>query len=218
MSIEIVEFKINQYLERENPICREERQYALFLYNGLKNNEKDLLKELKIDGEIVHVFFEATLMRDYWYANKVQFNAMLSEYIQRKSGQQYENRKRETRHVNFWDEKYPVARWMMNAKPDIAFVNRIGQKFYLNFIECKYHSRIATYKDSDNKMKQQEIQECILDFLCHYLKMKIEILDEGDKILEKGKVLVVRFFKGTDYERNIHDKDSLKIDIGNIIR
>ena len=74
---------LEQYLSI--PICREERQYALFLYNiflhaknhaeSLSDFEKEIInlclfeKEAKYDSEdtsIDHIFFEVTILRDYF--------------------------------------------------------------------------------------------------------------------------------------------------------
>ena len=82
------------------PICREERQYALYLFNvllGIKAGKFDgdtripgILTSCGLAGaEILNVFYEATFMRDircYNQDRKTQviksFNSMLLDYIQ----------------------------------------------------------------------------------------------------------------------------------------
>ena len=73
---------IDQYISGAASICREERQYALYLNNVLMNikgkieGEKPLSKEdyeiltacaLPKDVRIEHVFYEATFMRDIFH-------------------------------------------------------------------------------------------------------------------------------------------------------
>lgn len=72
------------YLNSQKPICREERQFALFLYNkldSLKNSpdniltkEKNLLKVcgLELATEIKQVAFEAAYLRDLKYTAREQ--------------------------------------------------------------------------------------------------------------------------------------------------
>lgn len=69
---------IKNYISDEYSICREERQYALFLYNILRkhttNNDKvvDIFKACNIPNtaQIKYVFYEATFMRDFFERNR----------------------------------------------------------------------------------------------------------------------------------------------------
>lgn len=96
---------IDKYLCDKDSICREERQYAVFLYNylnSLKENSEDILQyKNKLFGDdditIKYVFYEATFMRDffYWdrkgresknnveeqYLSKERFNKYLLDYV-----------------------------------------------------------------------------------------------------------------------------------------
>lgn len=69
-------FSIDDFLGKEGGLCREERQYALFLYNSLCVGDEGIDKEIieKIfknqDIEIKKVFYEATFMRDYFCADR----------------------------------------------------------------------------------------------------------------------------------------------------
>lgn len=73
----------NDYFAKDNPVCREERQYALFLYQRLLNMVGNKTpKEEKIfracglptdsDLEILSVAYEATYMRDIFWKDREQ--------------------------------------------------------------------------------------------------------------------------------------------------
>ena len=105
----------NQYMEYLNnyfggkdkegneikPICREERQYALFMYNKIlelvqkeqsdyNDNDKILLGNLGLDvnSKILNVYYEVTFMRDFIFKEKINkgkdFNDSLYNYIKDK--------------------------------------------------------------------------------------------------------------------------------------
>lgn len=70
-----------EYFAEENPVCREERQYALFLYSrllqmvGQKNPKDDVILKacgLPMDGELCirSVAYEATYMRDFFWKDR----------------------------------------------------------------------------------------------------------------------------------------------------
>ena len=78
---------IDNYIKDKYSVCREERQYALFLYNILcKYGSKEIREKLdgekktKIEeifeacqlknAEVKHVFYEATFMRDFFKRDK----------------------------------------------------------------------------------------------------------------------------------------------------
>lgn len=94
----------NENNEEIKPICREERQFALFLYNKLLNmvgkdyesiedNDKDIyLKIFDLDKEnipdntpkLLKVYYEVTFMRDFLFRVKNQqntFNNALFEFV-----------------------------------------------------------------------------------------------------------------------------------------
>jgi len=56
------------YLDNEYSICREERQYALFLYNYICAQSDEMKEALFYDKNIIieKVFYEATFMRDFF--------------------------------------------------------------------------------------------------------------------------------------------------------
>lgn len=191
-------FIINDYLRRKTPICREERQFALFLFNRLKENDREIIDYLDIPGKIVDVYFEVALMRDYWNSDKKSFNEKLKYYIDKKFYLESEESiigSKETVHINVWEKSHPYGRWMMNAKPDIGIIVLLENEYYLHFIECKLKSEEGVYKCRGYKNKKQvEIQEYILDFLSQILKY--ETNTDGTKKfkdIKKGSVLKVRF-------------------------
>lgn len=194
-------FIINGYLK--DAICREERQYALFLANGLKRNNSEIKQKLKPDNyEIIEVFYEATLMRDYWCRNRAKFNEALKGFVKNdnKFGGEIDSNGKEEKHANYWEKKHPLACWMMNAKPDIAFLYREKGKEEptLSLIECKYLSRVDTYyynKGNDRlECSQVELQELILEFLCNVLKLEYrsDNVNKNDAIT-KGEVYLAHF-------------------------
>ncbi len=94
--------ELKKFLDKDVPICREERQFALLLYNvflekkrgSANDNENKIVKKClfeekeNVDIEkicIIDVYFEATLMRDYFNAckddkEKDEFNKRLLEF------------------------------------------------------------------------------------------------------------------------------------------
>lgn len=187
-------FLANSYLNKNNPICREERQYSLFLNNSLKREDADIMKSLNLKGSIVDVFFESTLMRDYWHDNKIIFNSLLNDYIKNKFNCSCEIGLKKSYHINFWKKSHPYGVSMMNAKPDIAVINHVDNNYFLNLIECKYKSKIDIYKyNGFSSLTQIEVQEYILEFLCEYLNLKKRDSLGNDAIIQKGRVIKVKF-------------------------
>ncbi len=87
---------LDRYIDEKDPICREERQYALFLYNYLCSMKKGEVSEqdkirMQLFGTepvvIEAVYYEATFMRDLFFWDKKQkeweqrFNQYLLEYV-----------------------------------------------------------------------------------------------------------------------------------------
>lgn len=188
---------INLYLNEDHPLCREERQFALLLYNKLKSNNPVIMDYLNLEGEIVDAFFEATLMRDYWHSDKVKFNELLKDYIEInfcKNNDVCELGKNKKIHIKKWKKSHPYGNWMMHAKPDIGIINLVDDKYFLHFIECKYLSIESVYKcEVDNNGNQIKTQEDILDFLCNYLNLKYEDSEGKNNDIQKGEVIKVNF-------------------------
>lgn len=210
-------FNINTYLDKENSICREERQYALFLYNNIKNEKKEILDKLSIKGNIVDIYFEVSLMRDFWYENKIEFNRLLKEYVNEefKDVSEFKIGLDEGMHANGWEKKNCYAIKMMNAKPDIGFITYYDSKYRLYFIECKYESIEGTYTctcgGNCKTLKQTEVQEYILDFISKNFKY---INQNQEESLLKGDVIKVKFYSG---KQRTHENGYINIDIRSIM-
>ena len=82
---------IDRYISGAESLCREERQFALYLNNillGIKagkitgNDRETILTACGLDGaEIDDMFYEAAFMRDLFNNDKIQFNVRLLDYI-----------------------------------------------------------------------------------------------------------------------------------------
>lgn len=96
------------------------------------------------------------------------------------------------------------AQILMNVKPDIAVIFKIGGKLYLKFLECKFESSEDKY---DGFTTQSEAQSMVGDFLCNYLEIKYE-----DQIVTKCETKLVYF------RRNSEDGESDKIRINELIK
>lgn len=205
------------------PICKEERQFALCFANKLENKDPVIIKRLMDRGLLLErdiiekVYFEVAIMRDYWNSNKKVFNEALLDYVTSNPEKFPVNIKLNTDghkidegcelHANSWTPPNAIARWMMNAKPDIGLIIKRQGKCILSFIECKYTSNEVPYKheEVEGSLKQTELQEIILDFIVNKLEAKY-----NEESLEKGQVRLVRFIhenRSNDNEIEINVKD-----------
>jgi len=208
------------YLCTDRPVCREERQYALLLANCLKMNHSNTVKRLLFgESRVLEVFYEATILRDYWFRSKGLVNNKLWNYISKKTGDvQTDLYQSTSRHPNYWLEnmKHPYAMWMMNTKPDIAVLWENSQETYLSFIECKYLSDLDeyTYLTAEKAIvkSQLEIQEYILDFLCNELKIKYTV-DDVEDYVRCGDVKLARFIS-TNIKK---DEKEIEIKISDLL-
>lgn len=195
----------NQYMEYLNnyfggkdkegneikPICREERQYALFLYNKILNlvnkriydeDDINLLKNLDLDenAKILQVYYEVTFMRDFFFKiknGKDSYNSNLKCFVK----ELINNHKSFGFEYDFQYEEYLVTKYMsamMHCKPDIGIYYNINGKLHLKFIECKYSSPVKPYNLLEGKgkynIKQYVIQYYITKFICEKLFLNVE--------------------------------------------
>ena len=78
--------QLNEFINGNDSICREERQYALYLYNILDKQGSIVIKnnEKKQDYKIEKVFFEVSFLRDYFERcnddDKKEFNTSLIHF------------------------------------------------------------------------------------------------------------------------------------------
>lgn len=143
---------IENFICDEFSICREERQYAVFLYNILRKYG-DAGKRKKQAQDIKDIFTECHIPE----------NAFIDKLVI--------NGKKVPDNEKDW-LKYKI-KWMMNAKPDIAVIYHTVEDNleFLLFIECKFDSDESLYSYIDKKgntesMGQREVQWNIAEFLC----------------------------------------------------
>lgn len=218
---------INNYINSENPICRDGKQYAVYLFQilcGCKRVKIDFDNYTNKKYEVSRAYYEASFLRDYFNdaKDKADFNARLLRFANRKlrslfAGEEEQGALLEKvdakavsadevynvdaepdytnpgfdmgKHINGWTKeerlyRNPIARWMMNVKPDIALLlKRRGIKrseYRMHFIDCKYVDGIDTYPaligrfDATGKKvktckrlvcSKQQIESYVLEFL-----------------------------------------------------
>jgi hypothetical protein len=244
---EAVDFDLSKYLAK-TPVCREERQFALFFANKLKLKDEKVIEVLTKAGVlsssdiIKEVFFEVTVLRDYlFYKNndeKDLFNKSLLKFVTTEASYKntIEHKFKEimkdinsynanyecaennngllTSHANHWKNPHHIAKWMMNAKPDIGLItcSKPAQKFKLTFIECKYESNVDYYKNEDLPigMKQIDLQRLILKFLCDDIGAKYN----SDPIVN-GNVHLVKFYASE--KQNANKDNEIRIPIKELL-
>lgn len=234
-----MEFDINDFINTENPdesICREERQYAALLYfvflrvmNNIGTDEENSIVNsiLKEYTKIHHVYFEASLMRDYFSDIKksrlssIQFNKLLltfcdvdisdKDIISDSLGSPSQKwRKIEQNYIKDENSRrnFLIARYMMRAKPDLMVIYENNNMKYSKIIECKYTQKEGMYKDIYGKrtIPQKYIQKRIQDFLFYMLTVKYFEKEKTEIIKTSGVTEV-------DFEnKNNPDPDSVFID------
>ena len=209
---------IDNYISNEYSICREERQYALFLCNILRYYERSNNKAkgifdacgIPLDAEIKNVFYEAAFMRDYFHKNREldgeSFNKKLINYVS-EGNTEYTGDEINLGRNKFTCEglsidKMYTAKWMMEAKPDLAIIYKMGQDKYLLFIECKFESSESVYKAGEFDLSQREVQWKIAEFLCvKYWNNAVNISDK----MEEKKSRLVTFVRPYEKEKKTRE-------------
>lgn len=115
---------INSFLDGSNSICREERQFSLYLYNVLT-----ACKKIKIDSEglanknyeVVRAYYEASFMRDYFNnaKSKSDFNRKLVDFANRKLKELYNDAKYEVIAVSEFEAKGVSNNMIYDINTDI---------------------------------------------------------------------------------------------------
>ena len=233
-----VGYNLYHYISDEL-VCREERQFALYFANKLQSLGKNSPIRVQLENnptdkpflagsdEIIEVFYEAAIMRDYWHVHKKSFNKLLFDYVTSpktdllkescideamKNKDDIFGKDNET-HANGWKPPIYIARWMMNAKPDIGLIIKNDENYRLSFIECKYLSGEDEYKykapksNITVKMKQTKLQEHILTFICGELEATYK-----SNPLKEGQVGLVKFTQ--DDDENVKSKNNDKVKEG----
>lgn len=198
---------IDNYISDENSICREERQYALFLCNILKYYQSSDARVKIIfdacgipsDATIENVFYEAAFMRDFFHKSREKresFNQKLITYVSKGkvlySGKEVNLGRNEIECDDLDKKRKYVIRWMMEAKPDLAVIYKQKNKKFLLFIECKFESGESVYKADKFGLSQRQIQWKIAEFLCKkYWNDDIEVSD----VMKKKRSRLVTFVR-----------------------
>jgi len=201
---------LNGYIRSDYPVCRGKRQYSLYLHNKIEEKDEDILKALGLtDCSIEGVFYEAAFMRDYWYADKKEFNRILKEYIEKKFDICIDGGSIGSAHPKNWQVDVPYPRWMMNAKPDIAVVMKKDNEYKLHFIECKCFPGEGKYSGTEADSNEivgykTENQENIIEFLCYYLGLKYRDSSGTENPIQRGKVIKVQFVS-EQYKKKFED-------------
>jgi hypothetical protein len=200
---------LSKYLDSDSPLCREERQFAHLLALTLSTpnrhaHTKQQIEE-KLGAQISTVFFEVTIMRDFWAAQKSEYNINLFKYLQQQTFITGEITEwvgdDRTRHPNYWKTPCKWARVLTNAKPDIGIVTTDDM---LHFIECKYESGLDCYtvedKGKTKRIKQTYAQRKILEFLHKHYGIK------------PGKVIGVQFISDS-HKKNAFDAEDAPMEV-----
>lgn len=219
---------INDYINGENSVCRDEVQFSVYLFqllNGCKRVKIDSENYANKNYEVFRAYFKPAFLRDYFNCadDKADFNLRLLTFANRKlralyAGEEAEGVMIETisvkdaspnefydidkelnredlpfdagKHINGWNGaerefRNPIARWMMNVRPDIAvLLKRRGIKrteLRMHYVDCRYLDGVDTYPaivgrmDADGKKvksckrivcTKQQIERWALEFLC----------------------------------------------------
>lgn len=218
---------INDYINGEKSLCRDEAQFSVYLFQVMSG-----CRRVKIDSdnftnknyEVIQAYYMPAFLRDYFnYAeSKAEFNYRLLTFANRKlralyAGDEAEGAMIEEidlsrtenldiynldsdvdmenpgfdlgKHINGWSGeervyRNPLARWMMNVRPDIAvLLKRRGIKrteLRMHWIDCHYLNGTDTYPaimgryDASGKLSgckkiictKQQIEQYALEFLC----------------------------------------------------
>ena len=219
---------INDYINGENSVCRDEVQFSVYLFqllNGCKKVKIDSENYANKNYEVFRAYFQPAFLRDYFNCakDKVDFNLRLLKFASRKlrslyAGEEAEGVMIETvsakgiapnqiydidkeinrdalpfdvgKHINGWngaerEYRNPIARWMMNVRPDIAvLLKRRGIKrteLRMQYVDCRYLDGVDTYPVIVGRMDEsgkkvtsckriictkQQIERWMLEFLC----------------------------------------------------
>lgn len=210
------EFK-EQFLISEdgNPICREERQYAVFLYNILKyygkraevklgNSYSEVLSYIfkklgLLDAKVEAVYYEATFMRDLHKIDKKAFNERLYEFVLKE----------------FEIKKIPDAFIENDSLKEYNLGARVAQQYFNENPQMGSLFRVLMNCKPDIAVVYTTKEERYLKFIeCKYeSKEKIYKLDEKNIIKQvDAQKKILKYL--IDYEPFFNNK---KIKYGDVI-
>ena len=158
-----IQCSIDNYINGNNSICREERQYALYLSNVLRKyntllkraGKKDVIQIFKVCGipeaaSVQYVFYEAAFMRDFF-----QRNRRLQFYYARVGGKDISNED------DFWNKSEysrssPICEKMDKEKS----FNRQLFKYCYKKLQIKENLHpLLKDEDLDSLLKDVDIEE-----------------------------------------------------------
>ncbi|MCH5267495.1 MAG: hypothetical protein J1E62_04040 [Lachnospiraceae bacterium] len=173
ISLECYLGDLNDYLGTDNYYCREERQFAVFLYNYFYERKKAGAFEedtvvnycLNIEDEakvkILDVYFETTFMRDYFYNadDKKRFNKELLKFCTGWMGEKCKEEKYEEYKEGKW-----VNKFLKETKLGESPYYNLGQSVAKNKINIFFSSLGSIHDRLKNngefsKDEQKKIQE-----------------------------------------------------------
>ncbi len=255
---------LDDYINGEQSVCREKRQYTAMLYGVLSGTSKvklDLETYENKNYEVFRAYYEPAFLRDYFDVaeDKRAFNVRLVEFANKKLKEiiKLAGKKRGrvnppgvraelitiektaelggtediynlslnvkdageeadlAKHLNGWGKaeriyRNPVARWMVNVKPDIALLlRRKGVKrgeYRLHFVDMEYlagpetYPALVAYYDKEGvaieecyrvNLTKQALCDYVLEFLCEELSVKG--MQEEETACEAGFTSVSAF-------------------------
>jgi len=177
-------YKLSAYLDESKFLCREERQYALFLYDEVRRGDPLVLARLGIGGAIRFCAYEAAIMRDFWYADKARFNVLLRAFVESVAplgsviGASHPGH-----HASYWERSHPLAAWMMNVKPDLCVLYESVGELRFRFIECKYLSDEDRYCMGDISFTQRQTQDLVAGFICEHFEFEGRRMAKDETLL-----------------------------------
>lgn len=198
-------FEYNRYFFGDKHICREERQYALFLYNiflkklyidkevgnlELSDEEKDIIKNCldiqEINGlKIINVFYEFSAMRDLFAKaeNRVEFNEKLIVSVF-------------------------ASRGTENAEAAIAALKECRNKNNSN--NCSLydnlgHLNMSRFKDGLQKLSDDALKTIYLIRCMMNAKADIVVLYKSGSDNNKATALECKYKSGEGKYKDLHD-------------
>ncbi len=157
-----LQFDLNDFIKDEKSICREERQYALYLYNMLDNQGSIVIKnkgeESGTEYKIEKVFFEVSFLRDYFEdlkkkEKKRKFNEALVNFARAKDRVNHPEELKDTGWDGLRDEEKDFLQGHVNGwhyKSDVW--KKVGTKLPQYLMNAQPDiGMVLSAKDKNNK-------------------------------------------------------------------
>ena len=200
----------------ESPVCREERQYALFLYNKLLSlvkkdsydkEDKGLLEKIGLNknAKILKVYYEVTFMRDFFYKNKCEkihnFNGLLFKFVELLLNNKYINDSIREEIDKLIDSPLNDINYGSNSKKNKEFKQNfpIVSRFISAMMNNKADIGIL-YEDLENKRHLKLIE-------CKY-ESGVDVYDFGNNF--KMPQYVIQYYITKFICEKLFPKDEVK--------